>query len=73
MSSVIEIVGTYIEVNGYDGLYNTDADCACKLHDLAPCGQLGRDCQCGYLQPGDQDYDFRIGPEKLPPPDHPPE
>jgi hypothetical protein len=64
------IVKIFIKQNGYDGLYNNDADCACKLSDIAPCGQLGHDCQTGYLQPEDQDDDFRIGPEKLPPPDH---
>jgi len=45
---VITIVEQHLTANGYDGLFNSDADCACVTSDLAPCGQIGHDCRAGY-------------------------
>ena len=64
--NVKQIVKEYLEKNGFDGLY-TPIECGCKLDDLMPCYLLGSscsDCEPGYLQPGDEDYDYFIGPDK---------
>ncbi len=49
--TVEEIVREYLAKNGYDGLYNNAADCACKLGNLFVCDQVGTECSAGYLQP----------------------
>jgi len=46
--TVIEIVREYLEKNGFDGLFNEQGECACELNDLAPCGEIGVDCEAGY-------------------------
>lgn len=43
---VRQIVQKYIRENGYDGLWCDD--CACVTDDLAPCGQIGEDCEAGH-------------------------
>lgn len=48
---VIEIIKKYIEDNGYDGLYQTEGECACKIDDLYPCGEGGLECNVGYKTP----------------------
>lgn len=50
--NVQDIVLVYLEAHGYDGLFCADADCACRLGDLAPCGDLCGLCEPGYLAPG---------------------
>ncbi|WP_156782706.1 hypothetical protein [Acidihalobacter yilgarnensis] len=63
--SVIEIIINYLEANGFDGLYSP-GECACKLGDIAPCGQVLEDCEAGYLKPCPPecgDHDFHIGPK----------
>jgi hypothetical protein len=37
-----------IKAVGADGVFNADAQCACLVGDLAPCDQMGLDCQIGY-------------------------
>jgi hypothetical protein len=60
--TVLEIVRSYLEQNGYDGLYDP-GECACLKDDLAPCGQIGHSCEPGYQYAGhDPDYDWMIGP-----------
>lgn len=46
--SVKEIVADYLKANGYDGLYNGDAECGCDLDDLMPCEGNPCCCQPGY-------------------------
>jgi len=58
--SIADIVTKFLEDNGYDGLY-LPGECACKLDDLFPCGQVDLWCQRGYLQEGDDEFDFYIG------------
>jgi len=37
---------------GYDGLYNVEADCACRLRNLCPCDEPDLEqCRPGYLLP----------------------
>ena len=43
------IVERWLQENGYDGLFNEDGDCACKLSDLSPCEHLSHACKPGYL------------------------
>ena len=64
---VIEIVAEYLDREGYDGLYSSCGDCACKTDDLAPCGEIHGDCAAGYLQPCPPDcgeHDWHIGADK---------
>jgi hypothetical protein len=48
-ASVKSIVESYLDSNGYGGLY-TDG-CGCKMGDLAPCLRDGipMECKPGYL------------------------
>jgi len=47
--NVKEIVATWLEDNGFDGLFNTYTSCACEVGDLSPCGEMNeRDCEAGY-------------------------
>lgn len=55
------IVAEYLEKHGYDGLCDSDGECACLKSDLAPCGEVRMDCQAGWLTPcDDADGDFCI-------------
>lgn len=47
--NVKEIVTEYLKVNGYDGLIGDE--CGCKLDDLFPCCDFGKDCEPGYACP----------------------
>jgi hypothetical protein len=46
---VIEIVSAHLLAHSFDGLVQADAECGCKLGDLAPCGCCGDDCEPAYL------------------------
>ncbi len=60
--TVAEIVVMYLKENGYEGLYNIDADCGCELGDLMPCCEAADDCHAGYKGPCNcGDHDFHIG------------
>lgn len=49
------IVSGYLRAMRYDGLYNTDGLCACRLGDLFPCSEIGESCRAGWLQaPGSE-------------------
>jgi len=46
-----EIVKKWLSENGYDGLFNPDAECACELCDLFSCGAEGvEECFAGYRE-----------------------
>lgn len=61
--TVREILKNYLKENRYDGL-QFDAECACVIEDLAPCGNSWEACEPGYLQPCDcGEHDYHIGPE----------
>lgn len=51
---VLRIVENYLIDNGFDGLYEPEGECACRLSGIsgtgiAPCGQIGHDCRPGHL------------------------
>lgn len=45
---VIEIVKAHLIANGFDGLYQEDAECACLVDDLRPCGDDCSNCRPGH-------------------------
>jgi len=50
--TVKEIVEKYLQENGYDGLFNSSGECACKIGDLIPCWSEGlENCRAGHLVP----------------------
>ena len=51
--NVKEIVEAYLKANGYDGLFNPHANCACLSNDLVSCDGNPCDCQPGYRIPCD--------------------
>lgn len=53
MPTVLDIIREHLTANGYDGLYNTDGECACELSDLAPCGGITGECRPGHKIPCD--------------------
>lgn len=48
MLTVKEIVRKHLEREGFDGLFNTEGECACLCGDLAPCGTMNELCEEGY-------------------------
>ena len=48
MPTIKEIVKEHLEKNGYDGLWNSDAQCACSKDDLHPCQEDFAECSPGY-------------------------
>lgn len=57
--AVWKIVDERLTNDGYDGLYNPDAMCACEVGNLAPCGAISGDCIAGWKVPcscGDHDW-----------------
>lgn len=62
LDDVHDIVAEYLKRYGYDGLFNSDADCACELDELAPCGEPSFSCHPGFKYGCDcGDHDFHIG------------
>ena len=43
-----EILVDWLKEHGYDGLYNVDIDCACRLSDLCPCDNP-LECKAGVF------------------------
>lgn len=69
MTTVLEMVKQHLEAHGYDGLYSPHADCACERDNLAPCEEIGNDCEAGYRVEGchedcGEGCMFHIMPEK---------
>lgn len=42
-TNVKTIVYNWLRENGYDGLFNENAECSCDLNDLMCCGNAGID------------------------------
>jgi len=65
MKTVEDIVAEWLTEHGYDGLYDGDADCACLLGDVAPCGGPFGDCKAGYKVPCDcGEHNYHVQEEK---------
>ena len=49
------IAKEWLQKNGYDGLFDRSAECACFLDDLMPCGSFenAEYCKPGYKIPCD--------------------
>lgn len=65
--TVYEIVKKHLEEHGFDGLFNSDGECACLASELAPCGGEIADCEPGYRVDGctcGQGCDFHIRRKK---------
>ncbi len=65
--TVLDMIFRTIVEKDFDGLYNSDGECACDITDLAPCGgESFRGCNFGYYTDGPDwsDADFFIGKEK---------
>ena len=54
--TVKEIVRNFLKNEGYEGLFNEDAPCACKLDELICCEEFF-DCEAGYIVPCDEEFD----------------
>lgn len=61
--STQEIIKIHLKQNGFDGLYNSAAECGCLLDDLMPCDHPSPTCQAGYVRWEDDEY--YIMPEKM--------
>ena len=48
MTTIIKIITKHLHDEGFDGLYHPDAECACLIGDLNPCGETFADCKTGY-------------------------
>jgi hypothetical protein len=59
-----EIVESWLEEHGYDGLVYSDIECGCCLGDLMPCGSPGIGCEAGYKKAGITEFDWTIVPGK---------
>ena len=61
---VIDLLTLKIRELGGDGLVNVDAECGCKLEDLAPCGAVRHDCQLASEERACEgsDFDFLMIP-----------
>jgi len=65
---VKEIVRQFLVREGYDGLVNEDAECACGPEDLMPCCEPGMWCEAGHEVRCDcgEGHDFHIVPGRRP-------
>ena len=58
-----KIVSDWLRANGYEGLWNQDAECGCELDDLMPCDEPGTECTAGVkIDEKRAGCDFLIGP-----------
>jgi len=65
--TVKQIVEMYLRANGYDGLYNEDAECWCEVDNLdaEPTNCITNECCAGYTTTCDcGEHECHIGPVK---------
>jgi len=66
--TVCELLTEALKANDFDGLYNSDMECGCKLDDLCPCGNPDADnCVGGYkriAEDGEWEGHEIVGPKK---------
>ncbi len=51
MTDARRIVEQWLIDHGYEGLWNSDGECACELGELAPCGEISPECYPGVRSP----------------------
>ncbi len=68
---LIGLITDGLRRHGFDGLFNTDGECACKIGELVPCDELSESCEPGVFidEPcsncgGGESCDFHIGRKK---------
>jgi len=66
--TVKEIVRRYLVKENFEGLFNEDAECACKLDDLitCECDFPIHECEAGYIIPCEEgsDFNYCVGRDK---------
>ena len=60
--TVEQIVKSWLEANGYDGLYGDG--CGCSVDNLAPCCEGVGDCHAGYHRQCETCNNWFTGPDK---------
>lgn len=46
--TMYDVMKQWLKEHGYDGLFSNEGECACLLHDLAPCTGDISECEPGY-------------------------
>jgi len=62
-----QIIHQFLKSNLFDGLYNADDQCGCRIDDLAPCNEFCLNCEPGYIKfstDSQMDTGWIIGPIK---------
>jgi len=59
--NVAQMAENYLTQHGYDGLYNSDTECECKLDDLMACMDCAGDCEAGYFRKSTKEEEERTG------------
>lgn len=57
MATIIQIIAEHLTKIGADGLVCPEAECGCKLSDLAPCEEHFGACQPGFASAKPDDPD----------------
>ncbi len=65
---LLELIEDGLKRHCYVGLFNPDGECACKIGDLSPCGEISETCLPGVFIDGPcsnccggESCDFHIG------------
>ena len=62
--NIKDMTRIYLIAKGYDGLYNCEGNCACKVENLMWCGSCDQNnCKAGYLS-GTHGLEFAISNRK---------
>lgn len=64
--TIAKMIEIYLKEKGFDGLWNGETECACRLDDLMPCSEPDvYHCKAGYeikpIQKVLEDFGFSIG------------
>lgn len=65
--TIAEVLKEWLLEHGYDGLFNSDGECACTLGDLGPCESWPEGCEPGYIATCPEtcgEHDWHIQREK---------
>lgn len=68
--NVKELVIKQLKSDGYDGLFDSEYECACLIDDIMPCDEFSSQrCEAGYKTECNGELDgcpcsFHLGPSK---------